>query len=690
MNTKRLHLHSACESSHLGFTLVEMLVSVSLVLLMMTLFAGIFQMASSSVSIQRGISETDQRARSIQTVIKADLDKRTDRSVLPFMANESANISPFDFDNRRGYVYVSANSLDDGADDVLQFTMDAAIETKNTDTTDFFGRAGQVLTPAFVIPADSDISSTSGIDESTTPINENLLNALVSDLVNHPNQPEADDGDVSPNQTTRSHAAEVSYFVRDRKLIRRVLLIRDPLQLAGQELSAQPDRNDPVNPFDSDGDLTTYVYGRSNGAFDASAAIVSTDDFWRDFDFSAYRLYTGATPSHAQIHGIDALNNAPTGSTFFSLGKPNFRFGYDTVSGQPREHTTAGEVFGRFTHGETSAINFNYPQGPSYVKGTTDIAGTPGTLLGSSGLANPFDSTDVTLSFSATNPGVIDEFDSTTPVGDQIRRAEDVLLANVHEFRVEIFDDRLGLYASPGHWQAHPGVDGIRGNGDDVFGDYHIARRQNPSYGSLRAAGRGVDAAPNRNRVFDSWHPNVNSVGAVVGPLSNSVAPFRAMGFYPPGHAIGPYAPNGTWTPSTDNINLNSYSVGDIVFARTEDLNGDGVFDAPNEDGMVAGWDPTPGALDSETPGYDYGFYFQCVRAGNAGTVAPAWQLREGALITENNSDGFTPDLPQASMAVWRAVQNVRPLRSLRITIRFLHPSTEQMRQVTLIHSLVD
>jgi len=39
-----------------GFTLVEMLVAVALVLLMMSIFAQIFQMATGSLSQQRGIA----------------------------------------------------------------------------------------------------------------------------------------------------------------------------------------------------------------------------------------------------------------------------------------------------------------------------------------------------------------------------------------------------------------------------------------------------------------------------------------------------------------------------------------------------------------------------------------------------------------------------------------------------------
>ena len=67
-----------------AFTLVEMLVSVAIVLLMMLLFAEIFRLATSSMTTQRGIAENDQRARSAQTVIKADIDSRTFKRLVPF------------------------------------------------------------------------------------------------------------------------------------------------------------------------------------------------------------------------------------------------------------------------------------------------------------------------------------------------------------------------------------------------------------------------------------------------------------------------------------------------------------------------------------------------------------------------------------------------------------------------------
>ena len=38
----------------------------------------------------------------------------------------------------------------------------------------------------------------------------------------------------------------------------------------------------------------------------------------------------------------------------------------------------------------------------------------------------------------------------------------------------------------------------------------------------------------------------------------------------------------------------------------------------------------------------------------------------------------------------WICEYNVRPLRAIRITVRFEHPTSKQMKQVTVVHSLRD
>ena len=45
---------------------------------------------------------------------------------------------------------------------------------------------------------------------------------------------------------------------------------------------------------------------------------------------------------------------------------------------------------------------------------------------------------------------------------------------------------------------------------------------------------------------------------------------------------------------------------------------------------------------------------------------------------------------PRFRAIVWQAVDNRKPLRAIKIEVRFVDPSTQQMRQLTLIQSLVD
>ena len=127
-----------------GFTLIEMLISVTLVLVMMTLFAQIFGIATESMSTQRGIAENDQRARSVTTILRNDLDKRTFRYVMPYYVGEDTTASVTPASARRGYFYVSTNDPDDYLDDILQFTVDSQIVVSSLDQTEYVGRASKL------------------------------------------------------------------------------------------------------------------------------------------------------------------------------------------------------------------------------------------------------------------------------------------------------------------------------------------------------------------------------------------------------------------------------------------------------------------------------------------------------------------------------------------------------------------
>ncbi len=671
-----------------GFTLVEMLVAVALVLLMMTMFAQIFKTASDTITIQRGIANNDQKARMLVTVMRADFDKRDMRNMVPFYQNEDPNTSPTNFNNRQGYFYLSTNDRFDGSDTVLQFTVNSRIIVQNEDESPYYGK-GTLLLP----------------DDSGAP------GDLIGYLVGNPNQPEADDERVEPNGTTDAPAAEVAYFLRGGNLYRRVLLIREPLELASQTLTVQPESNGtpPVNFFNHDGDVTTpqyYTLAFPSGG----AADTDRPNFWSDFDHAAIATFdfmTGDQASAATFHGLASLNNENLGSVL-SLGKPQNRFGHNTdpagVYGLSREFTlppggaTPTEFIGRFTHEETSFVDpddgdlrFGYPQ---------ELAAYVDTG-GNNVSAHPMDVVNAPMSLN--DRGAIAEFtNATTGIGGA-RRSEELLLGNVHEFRVEIWDDRLQKFVDPSHAESSTA-------GEE--GDYHEDRKLNTAY--------GPNGAATANAVFDTWHPGMSSAGEpdVVG--SNGQPPFRAMVFYPPrsdqtigGRSAGPSPPSmpGPFAPPAGGANDPYwtqdfvYEVGDIVFPLTEDLNQNGL---PDEEPFLNF--PADGVVQSHAPAKPHGFtyHFRCVQAGRSRAIptpatasqhlalAPNWQFRQGALISEDYNGNGIPGEPAGTAGapdgepIWIAVPNLRPVRAIRVTLRFLDQGTDTVRQVSITHSLMD
>lgn len=625
LTTRASHLpHSA------GFTLVEMLVSVTLVLLMMTMFASIFSMATDSVSKQRGISENDQRARSLTTVIRSDFQHRTMRYPLAFYPGESSSTSPTPFGSRAGYLYISTNNRDSGMDDLIQFTISADIIIENTDDSPYYG-AADLLNDRLV----------SGSTGSGISIN--------------PNQPEADDAVLIPNNTGNSPSAEVCYFVRKGGLYRRIMLIRKPLPIAGQDLRPQPTsaagydlfsgQPDPGNASSYDGKFEGLTSGLSN-------------DFWRYFDYSAFARFNGSNQS-TQFIGVDSLSNETVGAVADSFGNPANRFGFNRTTGVSREHSSiAVPLFiGRFVHAETSATNFNYPQNNSCVEGTNEaaISDVVGAPLGN---GNPFDLVNTPLTVNVGN-GLISEFDeSLTGEGrGGVRRYEDLLLANVHEMRIELWDQRLQRFVTPAHNSF---------NASGEMGDYHVGRRLQSDFGPFGSA------SPANNHVYDSWHPQIDFDGDT---RFNDGPPFIAYNFYPPRISDNPPGPSPDsmtgpvvtyWTPG-------QYNVGDIVFAPVG-FDGDGGTE-------IFEWD------QDVIPNQGFQIAYRCIATndngdgdGNIGEtqpLAPLFPSVPGRTTTDNE-------------VVWESFDNRRPLQTVRMTVRFMDQTTDTMRQLSLMMPLTD
>ncbi|MBR9804425.1 prepilin-type N-terminal cleavage/methylation domain-containing protein, partial [bacterium] len=115
-----------------GFTLTEMLVAVGLLLIIMTIFAQIFQLAVTAMTRQKGMANNDSRARTAFSVIDADLKRMSFRSMrdggglvplVPGLLYDGNLAAP----EQRGYFYYSENDPDNDTDDVLQFTVDASL-----------------------------------------------------------------------------------------------------------------------------------------------------------------------------------------------------------------------------------------------------------------------------------------------------------------------------------------------------------------------------------------------------------------------------------------------------------------------------------------------------------------------------------------------------------------------------------
>ncbi|MCA8996776.1 MAG: type II secretion system protein [Planctomycetaceae bacterium] len=356
-----------------GFTLIEMLVATALVVLIMLMFATIYGSAIGTITEQRGLANNDQKARIVTNVIRNDLWNMTYRQaqfpygtaqgIVPLAPGDSVIADP---ENQRGYFYYSENNFNNDGDDVLQFTAQIGIGQRG----DAPSRSNQL--PFVGRTADLGVS----------------------------NEPEDDDG--QSNGQGQSRAAEISYFLRNGKLYRRVLLIRDPLRQS-RVLPDQP----------SNGNGVLY-FGTGTTASSADHA-----DFYDDFDYSASRRNDDGGTSYLWFHSIQSLNNN-IGVKNFPLAIPNVRFGHAVTTGQPVEFDSNSVFFGRFTHQETSDSDFSFPGEDTN---------------------NPYTRTDLE---DTDSDGDIDVFE------DGSRISEDQLLANVEAFNIEVWDPGANQYVSLG------------------------------------------------------------------------------------------------------------------------------------------------------------------------------------------------------------------------------------------------
>jgi type II secretory pathway pseudopilin PulG len=141
-----------------GITLIEMLVVVALTVLLMSIIAEVFVLASETLSQLRSISDVNQKVRNVESLIRLDLENRTIREVQPpverragfdgILGTGDDYFFPLGVDpaEHKGYWTLEESSPADengeDTDDVLAFTVRVTAPLRGSGTlgTGFVGR----------------------------------------------------------------------------------------------------------------------------------------------------------------------------------------------------------------------------------------------------------------------------------------------------------------------------------------------------------------------------------------------------------------------------------------------------------------------------------------------------------------------------------------------------------------------
>jgi hypothetical protein len=182
-----------------GVTLVEMLITVALLVLMMTILVEIFRNATGAVTTQRAFASIDQDIRRVDALLRQDLGGITAKMSLTPSPRAPKETYPQDWpaspNDSRGYFVYGENDQADAqgedTDDYLAFTSNAP--------------QGRPFTGYITVPVNSAV-----VNATPTAANPVLFHRV----------------------PITSDNAEVIYFLRNGNLYRRVFLILSPTQTA--------------------------------------------------------------------------------------------------------------------------------------------------------------------------------------------------------------------------------------------------------------------------------------------------------------------------------------------------------------------------------------------------------------------------------------------------------------------------
>ncbi|TWT61816.1 hypothetical protein Pan54_25530 [Rubinisphaera italica] len=450
-------------------------------------------------------------------------------------------------------------------------------------------------------------------------------------------QPDWDDGTPGDNVGS-SEQAEVAYFLRNGTLYRRVCLLRNnkvgvPINMAqfdqgNQTALAQPGYL-PSSQFDDGGTFKDIP-------FDMMRSFPAAGNFYTSFDYSAHY----ATSPYDAIISTIVTNVAPP-----TYGTPLAVF-HGSLSNSATDNWPLGVPHFRFGFNNDTNTNPNMRGRPREY-----IAGTLGTAF--HGRYTHEETSNLSFKYPQTLTGNVfakDDFDIATfratgrvpAFANGSRRGADILMSNVHSFDVQVWDAN-----------AFGGVGGFVNIGDGNSVDFAPAARLNggsTGYGSIDGIDDGNPVATNGNNVLDTWH---------------SVADINTtLGLQPVGTGQAPFVPKLITTTIDDWMLNTTYNVGDIV---------------------------VPSNAYRTNPANNYSrvnraVYYRCVfsddGAGNPGQS-------DATELANWPTDVLVGPIAEANGEIqWQIVDNRKPIRALRVIIRFIDPLSRQLRQVTMVHSL--
>ena len=269
----------------------------------------------------------------------------------------------------------------------------------------------------------------------------------------------------------------------------------------------------------------------------------------------------------------------------------------------------------------------------------------------------------------------------------------------MHGFDIEVYDDAIGGFVDLGHTRTAPTRDLFDINGDgsyqdviQVAGDYHADRlvpltpmgdpaldvRGDAKPDSDYDGSGGRDPHPFGNR-FDTWHPDMTLMS--VGYRDDGGGTFEPVSLerpYPP-----PYRPvrnpfgGEVGFPTRDKDG--KFLTPDLTFTGTglvtaEDLDG-GANLSQTPVTTPALLDDSSGFLDEDLPLH-----------------APPGGGSTGGYYAKGNVDGqpLARLFPNPNVYGEPGTGDEKPLRAVRITVRYYDVQSDQMREESFRHSLTD